>query len=324
MREHLYAKLSAAGIDCIGTTPDAGEATHGECMRPCEIGAWIKNWHQDKGRQRITSFVAVDDRSLLHEKGGSILRGAPPPSGIGTPPPPPPAPIASMGTPSTCRRRDTHVDRPFRTDQCGARLDEVRCHAHDRPAARETRPDLRISRKPPLRDTRACRCDQIRPAPQSSERECRILEKAGPVHLRDERAQPRVRFTLSVAIPMSMCLHMHTCTAHTTRIKSFVQIVTADAIVQNVTAVEAVRTPPPIASPQTRRCKFVGRPSPQQRGRRVGSLAPPRLLFVAFVSVALRVVASACAILAVAFCAVCSFVATTSRLGWSRICITSA
>jgi hypothetical protein len=31
---------------------------------------------------------------------------------------------------------------------------------------------------------------------------------------------------------------MHTCTAHTTRINSFVQIVTADAIVQNVTAVE--------------------------------------------------------------------------------------
>ena len=249
LREHLYAKLSAAGIDCIGTTPDAGEATHGECMRPCEIGAWIKNWHQDKGRQRITSFVAVDDRSLLHEKGGSILRGAPPPSGIGTPPPPPPAPIASMGTPSTCRRRDTHVDRPFRTDQCGARLDEVRCHAHDRPAARETRPDLRISRKPPLRDTRACRCDQIRPAPQSSERGCRFLEKAGPVHLRDERAQPSVRFTLSVAIPMSMCLHMHTCTAHTTRIKSFVQIVTADAIVQNVTAVEGAEiqsfSPPP-------------------------------------------------------------------------------
>ena len=76
LREHLYAKLAAVGIDCIGTTPDAGEATHGECMRPCEIGAWIKNWHQDKGRQRITSFVAVDDRSLLHEKGGSILRGA--------------------------------------------------------------------------------------------------------------------------------------------------------------------------------------------------------------------------------------------------------
>ena len=85
LREHLYARLAAVGIDCIGTTPDAGEATHGECMRPCEIGAWIKNWHQDKGRQRITSFVAVDDRSLLHEKGGSILRGAPTPSRIEPP-----------------------------------------------------------------------------------------------------------------------------------------------------------------------------------------------------------------------------------------------
>ena len=78
LREHLYAKLGAAGIECIGTTPDAGEATHGEAMRPCEIGAWIKFWHQDVQRQRIASFVAVDDRSLLEEKGGSFLRGAPP------------------------------------------------------------------------------------------------------------------------------------------------------------------------------------------------------------------------------------------------------
>ena len=102
LREHLYAQLAAAGIDCIGTTPDAAEATHGECMRPCEIGAWIKNWHEDKGRQRISSFVAVDDRSLLHEKGGSILRGAPTPSRLiasSLPPfsfiPPPPTPPRS-------------------------------------------------------------------------------------------------------------------------------------------------------------------------------------------------------------------------------------
>ena len=76
LREHLYTKLGAMGIECIGTTPDAGEATHGEGMRPCEIGAWIRFWHEDKGRQRVTSFVAVDDRPLLQEKGGAVLRGA--------------------------------------------------------------------------------------------------------------------------------------------------------------------------------------------------------------------------------------------------------
>jgi hypothetical protein len=76
LREHLYAELGAVGIECVGTTPDAGEATHGEGMRPCEIGAWIRFWHEDKQRQRIASFVAVDDRPLLQEKGASVLRGA--------------------------------------------------------------------------------------------------------------------------------------------------------------------------------------------------------------------------------------------------------
>ena len=59
LREHVYAELEAVGIECIGTTPDAGEATHGEGMRPCEIGAWIRFWHEDKQRQRIATFVAV-------------------------------------------------------------------------------------------------------------------------------------------------------------------------------------------------------------------------------------------------------------------------
>ena len=76
LREFLYAELGAVGIECVGTTPDAGEATHGEGMRPCEIGAWIRFWHEDKQRQRIASFVAVDDRPLLQEKGASVLRGA--------------------------------------------------------------------------------------------------------------------------------------------------------------------------------------------------------------------------------------------------------
>ena len=133
LREHLYAELGAVGIECIGTTPDAGEATHGEGMRPCEIGAWIRFWHEDKQRQRIASFVAVDDRPLLQEKGASVLRGAlPAQCACVSPPPPPPlwhAPALPMLT------RDAHVCRPVRADQLGARLDGARRQAHHRPAA---------------------------------------------------------------------------------------------------------------------------------------------------------------------------------------------
>ena len=127
LRENLYTKLGAVGIECIGTTPDAGEATHGEGMRPCEIGAWIRFWHEDKQRQRIVSFVAVDDRPLLQEKGGTVLRGAPPH------PSPPSHSIhcyasahAPLHMPTSRRARC----RPFRADQPGTRLDGARCHAH--------------------------------------------------------------------------------------------------------------------------------------------------------------------------------------------------
>ena len=131
LREFLYAELGAVGIECVGTTPDAGEATHGEGMRPCEIGAWIRFWHEDKQRQRIASFVAVDDRPLLQEKGASVLRGAPfAPRHLHT----------SHPHWHTCPAlhlltRDAHVCRPVRADQLGARLDGARRHAHHRPAA---------------------------------------------------------------------------------------------------------------------------------------------------------------------------------------------
>ena len=136
LREHLYTKLGAMGIECIGTTPDAGEATHGEGMRPCEIGAWIRFWHEDKQRQRVTSFVAVDDRPLLQEKSGSVLRGAPPPLPPQSPDPPRrlhwhtarPSPHADVAPRTVCR--------PLRADQFTARLDGARCHTHHRTAAR--------------------------------------------------------------------------------------------------------------------------------------------------------------------------------------------
>ena len=131
LREFLYAELDAVGIECIGTTPDAGEATHGEGMRPCEIGAWIRFWHEDKQRQRIASFVAVDDRPLLQEKGASVLRGAPfAPRHLHTSHPHwHTRPALHLLT------RDAHVRRPVRADRPGARLDVARRHAHHRPAA---------------------------------------------------------------------------------------------------------------------------------------------------------------------------------------------
>ena len=76
LREYLYQQLALLGIECIGTTPDAGEANHGEPMRPCEIGAWIKFWNQGTTRPKIQTFVAVDDRPLTQENGGAFLRGA--------------------------------------------------------------------------------------------------------------------------------------------------------------------------------------------------------------------------------------------------------
>ena len=132
LREFLYAELGAVGIECVGTTPDAGEATHGEGMRPCEIGAWIRFWHEDKQRQRIASFVAVDDRPLLQEKGASVLRGALQAQCALYPPPPTCVQLAHTPLLLT---RDAHVCRPVRADQLGARLDGARRHAHHRPAA---------------------------------------------------------------------------------------------------------------------------------------------------------------------------------------------
>ena len=145
LREHVYAELDAVGIECIGTTPDAGEATHGEGMRPCEIGAWIRFWHEDQQRQRIASFVAVDDRPLLQEKGASVLSGALPAQCAWYPPS-----VQLAHTPPALHllTRDAHVCRPVRADQLGARLDRARRHAHHRPAAGQAWPDRGVATKP--------------------------------------------------------------------------------------------------------------------------------------------------------------------------------
>ena len=88
LRAFLYEELAAAGIDVVGTTPDAQEEVESEVgMRPCEISGWLKCWHR-KEMPRIESFVAVDDRALLQELGGAALQGAlaPPVLAVASPP----------------------------------------------------------------------------------------------------------------------------------------------------------------------------------------------------------------------------------------------
>ena len=78
LRQHLYRQLAHYKIECVGATPDAGESQHGMPMRPCEIKAWVDEWHGQpadakKQRPAITSFVALDDRPLMEETGGKYL-----------------------------------------------------------------------------------------------------------------------------------------------------------------------------------------------------------------------------------------------------------
>ena len=74
LRTFLYEELAAAGIDVIGTTPNAQDAESELDMRPYEISGWLRCWHQAK-LPRINSFVAVDDCALLQELGGAALQG---------------------------------------------------------------------------------------------------------------------------------------------------------------------------------------------------------------------------------------------------------
>ena len=79
LRQHLYQQLASYNIECVGTTPDAGEGQHGMPMRPWEIKAWVDEWNGQPAdtknkRPAITSFVALDDRHLTEESYGEFLR----------------------------------------------------------------------------------------------------------------------------------------------------------------------------------------------------------------------------------------------------------
>lgn len=70
-RRECKRVLRANGMDFIACTP---------CMtamapnRPIEIVRWLKE-HHAKGGEKVTHWVAVDDRHLLQEKQGQRLKG---------------------------------------------------------------------------------------------------------------------------------------------------------------------------------------------------------------------------------------------------------
>ena len=76
---HLLAQLvdvltNEYGMSCIGATP-AGPPDL--AMRPSEIYTWLKSWNeQATSVDKVTSYVAVDDRDLATEMGGDkLMRG---------------------------------------------------------------------------------------------------------------------------------------------------------------------------------------------------------------------------------------------------------
>ena len=78
LKERLINTLRDYGMEVIGSTP---MRSPWQPVRPQEIVEWIGSYNascRTNNAEPITSFVAVDDRSLLQEMGGERLRGAPP------------------------------------------------------------------------------------------------------------------------------------------------------------------------------------------------------------------------------------------------------
>lgn len=77
-RRHPAARLEAkralgtAGLTFIGCTPIMSAYI---AQRPTEILQWKKDYQRSADAQRITHWLAIDDRALLEERHGSHLRG---------------------------------------------------------------------------------------------------------------------------------------------------------------------------------------------------------------------------------------------------------
>lgn len=76
LKQQLIATLQEYGMEVIGSTPMRAPYYP---VRPQEIIDWLTAYNESASAgaaEPITSFVAVDDRSLLQESGGDGLRGA--------------------------------------------------------------------------------------------------------------------------------------------------------------------------------------------------------------------------------------------------------
>jgi len=66
LKKQLHAVLGRLGIEIIGATPMRAMF---QPIRPQEITSWLMK------STRVSSWVAIDDRDLLHEMGGANLQG---------------------------------------------------------------------------------------------------------------------------------------------------------------------------------------------------------------------------------------------------------
>mmetsp|Transcript_11833 Transcript_11833/g.19932 ORF Transcript_11833/g.19932 Transcript_11833/m.19932 type:complete len:340 (+) Transcript_11833:66-1085(+) len=66
LKKQLHQVLGRLGIDCIGATPMRAMF---QPVRPQEITAWLNK------SNRVSTWVAIDDRDLLREVGGAGLQG---------------------------------------------------------------------------------------------------------------------------------------------------------------------------------------------------------------------------------------------------------
>mmetsp|Transcript_91914 Transcript_91914/g.259634 ORF Transcript_91914/g.259634 Transcript_91914/m.259634 type:complete len:140 (+) Transcript_91914:167-586(+) len=66
------AMLQLHGMDYIGCTPCL---SHHPRQRPSEIMQWKAKYEADAQGDAISRWVAIDDRSLLHERDGKFLEG---------------------------------------------------------------------------------------------------------------------------------------------------------------------------------------------------------------------------------------------------------
>ena len=69
LKRQVIATLKRLDIEVIGATPMKPMFSP---VRPVEINEWM---HANAAKEGVTSWVAIDDRDLVHEHGGGELKG---------------------------------------------------------------------------------------------------------------------------------------------------------------------------------------------------------------------------------------------------------